>query len=96
MIFGSLWRRVGRIVTATAVRGRPAWPQAGPVCRLTIDLDRVPWRAHPEPVLAELRVRPGVLDVHVDARRVVVIHDSRASIPELWNWLITQPGPSGR
>lgn len=97
MTLGSLRRRIAAAV-ATSIRGRPSRPSAVPVCRLTIDLDGVPWGADPETVLALLRGRPGVVDVQVDAgrRRVTVLHDSRASVPALWNWLQTQPSPAVR
>lgn len=71
--------------------GRTSRPD-GPICRITLDLRRVPWGADPESAQALLRGRPGVLDVRVDARRcrAVVWHDGRTSFPKLYNWLQAQ------
>lgn len=68
---------------------RLAGPATGPVCRVLIDLLRLPALPRPESVVLLLRRIPGVIDVQVDLsrRRAVVLHDSRTSLPVLWNAL---------
>lgn len=68
---------------------------AGPVCRLDIKLQQLPQVSDAAAGVALLRGAPGVVDVHADARgrRIIVLHDSRTSVAELWNWLRIQPGP---
>lgn len=87
-------------------RGRPSeWSDQGrrrkrsppgPVCRTTVDLRRVPGIDDPDAAATLLRGAPGVLQVHVDARRrrAVVLHDSRTSFPALFNWLQTRSRPA--
>lgn len=67
----------------------------GPVCRLDIKLQDLPQVSDAAAAVALLRGAPGVVDVQADARgrRIIVLHDSRTSVAELWNWLRLQPGP---
>lgn len=62
-----------------------------PTCRVVLDLRGISWATDRETALARLRSQPGVLDAEVnpDTGRAVVIHDSRTSLPQLWNWLVS-------
>lgn len=64
----------------------------GPVCRVTLDLRSMSWADTPEIACDQLRARPGVLDVKMDAGRgeAVVWHDGQTSFPQLFNWLQAQ------
>lgn len=64
----------------------------GPVCRVTLDLRRLTPTDGYDSVEALLRAAPGVVDVRLQPgrHRAVVLHDSRTSLPQLWNWLLQQ------
>jgi hypothetical protein len=96
MTLGSLRRRLGTVVSVPASTVRRETRQSGGrVCRVTVDLRRMSQVRDPEAAGELLRGAPGVLDVRVDVvgGRAVVLHDSRTSFPQLWNWLLAQSGP---
>lgn len=90
MVRGSARFRLRAILAVLG--GRRAQPSGGSVCRVTLDLRGVPWGADTATVEELLLSRPGVLGVEVDARRrrAVILHDGRASLPQIWNWLQAQ------
>lgn len=68
-------------------------PRTNPTCKVRLDLRGVPWGADPERATWLLKRQPGVVEViRVDTRRrcAVVRHDATTSLPQLWNWLVTQ------
>ena len=97
MAFRSLRRRLpGRRRTpASSGSGGPVPPHHGPVCRVTVDLRQLPAGGDPATAERLLRDAPGVLEVRLRRarNRAVVVHDSRTSLPELWNWLCSRFGP---
>ena len=91
MRYPSPWgQRVVALGALLRKEGRRSPP--GPTCRVVLDLRGVPWGRHPNEAALLLRQRPGVLDVRIDPvrHRATVLHDSRTSLPELWNWLVAQ------
>lgn len=61
-----------------------------PTCRVVLNLGGVSWGSDAAAAVSMLQRRPGVLSATVDprTRRAVVVHDSRTSLPDLWNWLV--------
>ncbi len=61
-----------------------------PTCRLVLDLSGVPWADDCQTAEHMLLTCPGVTRATVEpgTRRAVILHDSRLSLPQVWNWLI--------
>lgn len=95
MFLQGMTRRVRALLGGARIDGAGSAPSSGPVCKVTIDLRRLPPSGDPAATAALLRRAPGVLDVRMDTRRrrAIVLHDSRTSVAELWNWLLTRSEP---
>ena len=89
------WLRNRRERATPSGGAGPMPPHHGPVCRVTVDLRQLPAGLAPAAAERLLRDAPGVLDVRMRAgrTRALVLHDSRTSLPQLWNWLRSQSGP---
>jgi hypothetical protein len=88
-------RQIRSLLGGARIDGARGAHSPGPVCRVTIDLRRLPPSADPAAATALLRRAPGVLEVRMDTRRnrAIVLHDSRTSVAELWNWLLARSDP---
>ena len=84
-----------RPTPAASSGGGSVPPQHGPVCQVIVDLRQLPAGVDPAAAERLLRDAPGVLGVRLRraGKQAVVLHDSRTSLPELWNWLCGRFGP---
>ena len=68
------------------------WSRPGPLCRIRLDLDRLPGGLDGDAARELLPTAPGVVRVEIPSHghHVLVLHDATTSVAQLWNWLRDQ------